>query len=503
LLLSLWLLPGLVATLTPVPYRAIMAHTSGALVMAFMTTSLFAVLPLLTEQTKALVRQYVRASDAPDTDVIVPASFNFPHTGKLLSLSFLLFSGWFVDSPVPVTEYPRLAVTGLLAMFGNVNAAVPFLLDLLRLPADTFQLFVASGVVNARFGTLLAAVHTIAVAVLGTCAVTGTLTFSGRKLTRFVAVTVLLTVGVVGVTRVVLQAAVSRPYANDAILTKMRFLRPQAEARVFRNDDDVPPLQAATTSVLDRVRERGTLRVGYFDDSLPYAFFNQSGALVGFDVEMALQLARDLGITAELVPLHRTILDDALDPSVCDIVMSGVVVTVERAARLLFSSSYLDETVAFVVPDHLTAAFTEWSRIRAMGPLRIGAPRAPYYMRKIRDELRQVEIVTIDRLDDMFVPHDPPIDAFVATAERGSAYTLLHPAYSVAVPKPRPFKVPLGYVIAGRDSAMASTVNTWIEQKRKDGTIDQLFAHWILGQRSDSRPRRWSILDDVLRRSRS
>ncbi len=40
----------------------------------------------------------------------------------------------------------------------------------------------------------------------------------------------------------------------------------------------------------------------------------------------------------------------------------------------------------------------------------------------------------------------------VVTAERGSAYTLLHPEYSVAVPKPRPFKVPLAYVIAGRDS---------------------------------------------------
>ena len=84
----------------------------------------------------------------------------------------------------------------------------------------------------------------------------------------------------------------------------------------------------------------------------------------------------------------------------------------------------------------------------------------------------------------MFVPHAPPIDAFVATAERGSAYTLLHPEYSVAVPKPRPFKVPLAYVIAGRDGAMAAMVDTWIELKRKDGTIDELFAHWILGQDS-------------------
>ena len=192
LLLSLWVLPGLVAALTPVPYRALISRTRDALVTAFMTTSLFAVLPLLTEQAKALVREYatIDAEQTAATDVIVPASFNFPHTGKLLSLSFVLFAGWFADARVPFSEYPRLAGTGLLVMFGNVNAAIPFLLDLLRIPADTFRLFVTSAIVNARFGTLLAAVHTLAIAVLGTCAVTGTLTFNGRKLLRFAIVTV-------------------------------------------------------------------------------------------------------------------------------------------------------------------------------------------------------------------------------------------------------------------------------------------------------------------------
>ena len=39
---------------------------------------------------------------------------------------------------------------------------MPFLLDSFRVPADTFQLFLASGVINSRFGTLVAAMHTVA-----------------------------------------------------------------------------------------------------------------------------------------------------------------------------------------------------------------------------------------------------------------------------------------------------------------------------------------------------
>jgi len=105
-------------------------------------------------------------------------------------------------------------------------------------------------------------------------------------------------------------------------------------------------------------------------------------------------------------------------------------------------------------------------------------------------------------MEQIFAPHDPPVDAFVASAERGSAYTLLHPEYSVAVPKPRPFRVPLAYVIANHDGPMVSMVNTWIELKRKDGTIDQLFAHWILGQNASSRRPRWSVMHDVLHWSR-
>jgi proton glutamate symport protein len=213
---------------------------------------------------------------------------------------------------------------------------------------------------------------------------------------------------------------------------------------------------------------------------------------------MALQLARDLGVRAELAPVDRAMLDEGLDPSVCDLVMSGLAVTADRSVRMLLSESYLDETVAFIVPDNRMSAFSEWSSVRAMGRLRLGVPRAPYYMQKIRDELTEVEIVPIDRMDDMFMPHDPPVDAMVATAERGSAYTLLHPEYSVAVPKPRPFKVPLAYAIAGRDGAMAAMVNTWIELKRKDGTIDELFAHWILGRDSAPTQPRWSVLRDVL-----
>jgi Na+/H+-dicarboxylate symporter len=500
LLLSLWVLPGLVAALTPVPFRAVMSRTRDALIMAFMTTSLFAVLPLLTEHVKALLREHVPGDGRDEAlpDVIVPVSFNFPHTGKLLSLSFVLFAAWFSDTRLALADYPRLVLTGLVVMFGNVNAAIPFLLDFLHIPSDTFGLFITSGIINARFGTLVAAMHTLTIALLGTCAVAGTLRPDARKLMRFGVITAVLTVATVGGLRLLLQVVLHTPYDMDQVITNMEAIRDRAPATTFKPGEPVAALPPIETTMVDRIHQRRLIRVGYLDDNLPYTYFNRRGDLVGFDVEMAEQLGQDLGVGVEFVPLTRAVFDGGLAASACDILMSGATITADRVLHVQFSQPYLDETVAFVVPDHLTSEFSQWSTVRAMRGLRVGVPRGPYFKQRVQTELPDAEIVTVDSFDDMFKPHNPHIDAFVLTAERGSAYTILHPEYSVVVPKPRPQKVPLAYVVAGRDRDMTALLDAWIDLKRKDGTIDELFAHWILGQQTTPKEPRWSVVRNVL-----
>jgi Na+/H+-dicarboxylate symporter len=48
------------------------------------------------------------------------------------------------------------------------------------------------------------------------------------------------------------------------------------------------------------------------------------------------------------------------------------------------------------------------------------------------------------------------------------------------------------------DQSFATFINTWIDLKRKDGTLDTLYRYWILGQNPAGRQRRWSVIRDVL-----
>jgi hypothetical protein len=192
----LWVLPGLIAVLTPIGARESLAASRDALLTALLVGDLFIVLPALMTACSSLAEKRLagdrNVSDLPSS--IIPTSFTFPHGGKLLSLSFVLFAGWFADAAVPLSRYPELAVTGFFSFFGSLNIAIPFLLDVFRIPADTFQLFLATGVINSRVGTLVAAVHTIAVGLLGSAAIAGQLRVGPRRLFRFVGLTAVITV---------------------------------------------------------------------------------------------------------------------------------------------------------------------------------------------------------------------------------------------------------------------------------------------------------------------
>jgi Na+/H+-dicarboxylate symporter/ABC-type amino acid transport substrate-binding protein len=496
LLVSLWVLPGLVAALTPIRAADLLRESRDSLITAAIAGDLFIVLPGLTQASRTLLDGIARGDPAPGrlVNVIVPASFNFPHTGKLLSLSFILFAGWFADASVPVAAYPQLAVTGMVTFFGSLTAAIPFLLDLSRIPADTFQLFIATGVVNARVGSLLAAVHTVTVAVLAACAVTGHLRWRRRPLVRYAAVTLALVIFVIGGTRYLFATALAPEYSKGAALASMQLLRqPVAATRAAVTS----PAPAANGPALQAIRSRGVLRVGYLPHSLPFAFDNSAGELVGFDVELAHDLARELGVTLAFVPIDRDAMAAEVNAGTCDLVMSGVAITTERSGDLLLSDSYLDETLALIVPDHARDGFGDWSRIRTMAPLTIAVLDVPYYSRQLRELLPHASITTGSDVEGWFA-HRLAVDAFAMPAERGSAWTLRYPAYAVVVPGPEPIRVPLAYPIGRQDAQLARFVNTWIALKRKDGTLDAAYRHWILGLDATPARPRWSIVRDVL-----
>lgn len=484
LLLTFWILPGLVISLTPAKYRDLVGPARAALLTAFATGSIFVVLPLLVERSKEVLRRLEGPGETADgtVDVIVTTSFSFPNLGKILTLSFVLFAGWFSNSPVSATQYPVFATAGLFSFFGDPNVAIPFLLDLLRIPSDTYRFFPAvDNLVGARFGTLLAAMFTLVLAVLGAGAVRGLLRVQWRRLLPYVALSVALTAGALVGTRWFFEAVVGHEYRGYRTFISMEMSRPYAPARVHESPPPAPPHDPGG-SRLPEIRDRGYVRVGYFRDALPFVFVNESGKLVGFDVEMASTLAQDMDVRLELVPVDRARAPAMLDSGTVDIIMSGLAVTVDNARKMTLSTSYMDQTLAFIVRDHRREEFNSRERVNRLKPLRVGVPNVPYYVSKVRQYLPQAELVLLETPRAFFTREKDDLDALVYSAEAGSAWSLIYPAYTVAIPEPDILRVPMAYAVRRGDRELVDFLDVWIELKRKDQRIANLYDYWILGR---------------------
>jgi proton glutamate symport protein len=504
LVLALWGLPALIMSFTSLTYRQVVGSTRDVLITAFATGSALIVLPLLIERSKELLResQLSTAETEATVEVIVPAFTSFPKIGTLFPMSFVLFAGWFSGNMVSVAQYPTLLTVGLPSFFGSVNTAIPFLLDLLRIPVDLFQLYLATTVVTQRFGVLLTTMNNLVLTLLGACAVGGMLTVRWGRLLRNIVITVALAVVLIGALRAFFTVALTNAYDKDKIIAGMQLLRSPREAAVYMSPPPpLPPLDPSQPSRLNRIRARGTIRVGYRNDMLPFSYVNAAGDLVGFDIEMAHILARDLEVKLELVPVESKQMAEQLNTGYCDIVMSGTAITPQWAEQAALSAPFLDATVAFIVKDHRRDDFNSRAavkRLDAAQTLRIGIPNIPYYIAIVKRYLPHAEIVPIESIKAFFEQHGEGLDALVYAAESGSAWTLFYPAYTVAIPQPDVLAAPIAYPIARGDQEMVDLINNWLTLKQKDRTITSLYDYWVLGKNAVPPSPRWSVVRNVL-----
>ncbi|MGK7943320.1 MAG: Na+:H+ dicarboxylate symporter, partial [Microcystaceae cyanobacterium] len=89
------------------------------------------------------------------------------------------------------------------------------------------------------------------------------------------------------------------------------------------------------------------------------------------------------------------------------------------------------------------------------------------------------------------------VDVIATSGETGAAWTILHPDFTIAVPKPV-IAVPVSYGLPSGEVGLREVVNAWLELKRQDGTMRSLYDYWVQGKTESVEPPRWSIIRNVL-----
>ncbi|WP_433758463.1 glutamate ABC transporter substrate-binding protein [Nocardia sp. CA-135398] len=287
---------------------------------------------------------------------------------------------------------------------------------------------------------------------------------------------------------------------SDSIATKTtKYTEPPlpAKAVVIPTDSPIPPERdeqcgdptaslrptgagaAAHGPTIDAIRARGRLVVGLDTGSNLFSFRDPvSGTIVGFDADIAREVARDLLGSPEQVEyrsLGSAERESALQNHVVDIVAKTMTVNCERRQKVSFSTVYLHANQRVLAVKN--------SGIRSLADLagkRVCIVSGTTSLDHMRREQPAATILTVPTWADcLVVLQQRQVDAIstddavlAGLVTQDSSYTeLVGPSISVE---------PYGIGIPKGNDDLVRFVNGTLERIRNDGTWARLYQQYLI-----------------------
>lgn len=102
--------------------------------------------------------------------------------------------------------------------------------------------------------------------------------------------------------------------------------------------------------LLANIKDEGKLQVGTEGTYPPFSFHDEKGDLTGFDVEIAREVAKRLGVEAEFLETQWDAMFAGLDAKRFDMVANQVGIREDRQEKYDFSDPYISSAAVLVVP---------------------------------------------------------------------------------------------------------------------------------------------------------
>ena len=137
----------------------------------------------------------------------------------------------------------------------------------------------------------------------------------------------------------------------------------------------------STKSTLEAVKAHGVLRAGIRTDNPPHGFITPEGNWIGFDVEIAEAVAKELGVKLEKVKVDELTRISYLQTGQIDIAVASMSHTRKRDEQIDFSQTYFWSKQTFVVKKGKT------QKLADLVGKRVGVSRGSHAIGNWRDWL--------------------------------------------------------------------------------------------------------------------
>ena len=238
-------------------------------------------------------------------------------------------------------------------------------------------------------------------------------------------------------------------------------------------------IELAKKSTLESILKKGELRVGFEAGYMPFEMTNKKGKFVGFDIDMAKEMAKAMGV--KFVPVNTAW--DGIIPSLItdkfDIIMSGMTVTQERNLKINFADAYIIVGQSILLnkkhegkissyKDLNDSNFIVTSKLGTTGEQAVKRliPKCTY---KSFETEPEAALEVVNGKADAFVYDLPYCVVFMAQQGAGKL---------VFLDKPFTFE-PLAWGVRKGDPDFLNWLNNFLIQIKNDGRYERIYNKWI------------------------
>lgn len=156
------------------------------------------------------------------------------------------------------------------------------------------------------------------------------------------------------------------------------------------------------TTKIDQIKKSGKIVLGTSADYAPYEFVivNKDGKdeIVGFDIEIAKEIAKDLGVELEIKNMDFKGLLPSLKTGQIDLIISGMTPTEERKKEIDFSNIYYRAIQSVVVR---AADKDKYNSLESLTGVRVGAQSTSIQEGIAKKDIKDAKVTSLAKITEL------------------------------------------------------------------------------------------------------
>ncbi len=228
---------------------------------------------------------------------------------------------------------------------------------------------------------------------------------------------------------------------------------------------------------LQNVMDKGCLILGFEENYAPMGYVNEDGETVGFDIDLANEVCKRLGIELVTKPIDWDKKVEVLNDGTIDCIWNGMSSTPDRAEQMLISEPYLKNELVFAV--------RSYSNIKTFGDLRgktIGVQKGS----TTEDRLKETEFykdITVypwkDNVELVNMLEEGKIDSLFIDSVFIYNYMVNNDEGKIVLISKNYYNEELAIGFRKNDRALCEKIEETLADMKTDGKLAEISTKWF------------------------